>query len=102
MDFFVMKFSELFCEKHGEQLFNNICNKIVLENNNNSKEYIELVFKFAFFDFFGLDILTIKNLIKDTMLIQDVNIEEIKSVHKYSIQEIQKYLQSAMNETQKS
>ena len=49
MDFFVMNFSELFCEKHGEQLFNNICNKIVLENNNNSKEHFSISVSFFLF-----------------------------------------------------
>lgn len=99
MDFFVMNFSELFSEKHGKQLFDEISNQILLENGNTNNNYIELVFKYAFFDFFGLDISTIKNLIEDTMLIQDINIEEIQSVHKCSIKQIQSYLQSAMNET---
>lgn len=98
MDFFNMNFSELFKEKHGIQLFNNIINQIVIENSNiNNKNCIEIVFKVAFFDFFGLDENTIKSLIRDTMQNQTVNIKEVKSIHKHSIKQIQKYLKSATN-----
>lgn len=99
MDFFNMNFSELFKEKHGIQLFNDISNQIIIENSNiNDRNCIEIVFKISFFDFFGLDEDTIKSLIRDTMQNQTVNIKEIKSIHNHSIKKIQKYLKSATNE----
>lgn len=100
MDFFNMNFSTLFSEKHGKQEFDNISEQILREkpltNNNN---YTEVVFKVAFLDFFGLDDSTIEKMIKDIMKFPNVNIAEIKSVHKASISEIQKYLKSAMEDT---
>lgn len=98
MDFFNMNFSELFAEKHGKQLFNDISNKILLENSNkNNPECIELVFKVAFFDYWGIDDTTTKRIIKDTMSIRDINVKAIKEVYKNSIKEIQQHLESTTN-----
>ncbi len=98
MDFFNMNFSELFKKKHGKNLFNDICKQIILENLDSSNEhYIELVFKVAFFDFFGLNEFVIKNLIRDTMFIQNFNFKEIKIIHKNSIKRIQKHLKSSLS-----
>lgn len=95
MDFLEMNFSKLFINKHGKQLFDNISQQIRKENryekgNNN---YIEIVFKIAFLDFFGLDEFTIKEIIEDTMQVKKINIKEMKSIHKFSIKEIKNYLQ---------
>lgn len=98
MDFFNMNFSELFAEKHGKQLFNDISNKILIENSNkNNPECIELVFKVAFFDFWGMDDTTAKRIIEDIMSVKDINVTEIKEIYKNSIKEIQKCLESATN-----
>lgn len=55
MDFFDMKFSTLFLEKHGKEEFENISKQIIQEKQlitDNSDNYIEVVFKIAFLDFF--------------------------------------------------
>ena len=100
MDFFDMNFSTLFLDKHGKEIFEKISKQITQEKidicDNN---YIEIVFKIAFLDFFGLKDWQIKKMIEDFMKCQNVNIEKIKTIHKNSITEIQKYLQSAMDET---
>lgn len=95
MDFFYMNFSELFKEKHGINVFLYISNKILLENSIDSSNYIELVFKIAFFDFWGLDTSIIQNLINENTSVESVNVKKLQSIHKNSIREIQKYLESA-------
>lgn len=100
MDFFNMNFSMLFLEKHGKQEFDNISKQILQEKTViNDNNYIEIVFKVAFLDFFGLDNNTIEKMIKDIMKCQQVNVNLIKERHKESINEIQSYLQSAMSDT---
>ena len=97
MEFFNMNFSGLFKEKHGNQLFNDISNIIQKESSNIDNNYIELVFKIAFFDFFGIDNCTSEKIIKDTMLMPNIDVKKLKITHKNSIKEIQKYLKSATN-----
>lgn len=97
MEFFNMNFSGLFKKKHGNQLFNDISNLIQKESSNIDNNYIELVFKIAFFDFFGMDNCTSERIIKDTMLMQNIDVKKLKITHKNSIKEIQKYLKSATN-----
>jgi hypothetical protein len=100
MDFFDMEFSTLFLEKHGKENFENINRQILQEKQfiiNNNNDYIEIVFKIAFLDFFGLDNDTIRKMIENIMNCHQINIEQMKSIHKNSINEIQKCLQSAMD-----
>lgn len=100
MDFFDMKFSTLFLEKHGKEDFDNINSQILQEKQSitdNSNDYIEVIFKIAFLDFFGLDNDTIRRMIKNIMNCDQINIEQMKRIHKNSINEIQKYLQSTMD-----
>lgn len=100
MDFFDMKFSTLFLEKHGKEKFNDISKRIMQEKQydaDNSNDYIEIIFKIAFLDFFGLDNDVIKKMIENIMNCHQINVEQMKKIHKNSISEIQKYLQSAMD-----
>ena len=100
MDFFDMKFSTLFLEKHGKDDFENINRQILQEKQlitNNINDYIEVVFKIAFLDFFGLDNDVIRKMIENIMNCHEINVEQMKRIHKNSISEIQKYLQSAMD-----
>lgn len=100
MDFFDMKFSTLFLEKHGKEKFNDISKRIMQEKQSvadNSNDYIEIIFKIAFLDFFGLDNDVIKKMIENIMNCHQINVEQMKKIHKNSISEIQKYLQSAMD-----
>ena len=64
MDFFDMNFSTLFLEKHGQLVFDEICNEIKKEN---SSTDIELVFKISLLDFWGLKCSEIDKMIKDIM-----------------------------------
>ena len=100
MDFFDMNFSTLFLEKHGKKNFENIIKHISQERQvipGNSNDYIEIVFKIAFLTFFGLDDDVIKKMIENIMNCQQIDVNQMKRIHKNSISEIKKYLQSAMN-----
>ncbi len=100
MDFFDMKFSTLFLEKHGKEDFEKINKRILQEKQlltDNNDDYIEIIFKIAFLDFFGLDDNGIKGMVQDIMNCEQINIEQMKKIHKNSISEIQKYLQFAMD-----
>lgn len=94
MDFFNMNFSTLFKNKHGDEVFDKICDTIKEENiAEYSNTYISIVFKIAFLDFFGLKDLEITNLMKNTKPSYNIDIINIKKTHIKSINEIKKYLQ---------
>ena len=98
MDFFNMNFSELFLEKHGKSNFDDIQKQIIQENStgyNNS--YIEVIFKIAFLEFFGLTPNEIKKMMEDIMPGQKINIEDLFFKHKKSISKVQKYLRNTTN-----
>lgn len=100
MDFFNIKFSTLFLEKHGREKFDNIRTRIIQEKQliiDDYNNYTEIIFKIAFLDFFGLDNDVIKSMIEDIMNCHQVNVSKLKIIHTRSINEIQKHLQSAMN-----
>ena len=99
MDFVDMDFSKLFLEKHGKEHFNEIVKQINTERGGiGENSYIELIFKIAFLDFFRMADQEMQTLITDTMECQDIDIKEIKNIHKKSIKEIQKYLKKNMGE----
>ena len=98
MDFYDMNFSQLFLEKHGKEVYDNIFKQIMLESyKKDDKEYSEIVFKIAFFNFWGFDNEFIKKLIEDTMKVKKIDIEEIKLQHTKTIKTIQKYIKSVVN-----
>lgn len=98
MDFFNMDFSKLFLDKHGEVVYNKIIDEIIKEDANKiDNTSIEIIFKVAFFSFFGLKNTEIKYLIEDFMQVQNVNIKGIKNKHKNSIKEINKCLKEVMD-----
>lgn len=100
MDFFNMNFSTLFLEKHGRKNFDKINKQIELERHKKcDNNYYEIIYKIAFFDFFGLTDYQTKNIIKDFMGYKNININLIKNIHRQSIIQIQVYLQSALDET---
>ena len=101
MDFLDMEFSNIFFEKHGEEIYNKIIEKIKREDSNEiDNTNIEIIFKVAFFSFFGLKNMEIKYLIEDFMQVQNVNIKGIKNKHKNSIKEINKCLKEVMGENE--
>lgn len=96
MDFFDMNFCTLFLEKHGKLAFKDIEKHIIQESSiYYNHEYIEVIFKIAFLQFFGLAPNEIKKMIKDIMPGQQINVENLFSKHKKSISTIQKYLEMA-------
>lgn len=96
MDFFDMNFSELFLERHGKLVYDNINKQIIQENSTRYDEkYVEIIFKVAFLSFWGLDPNEAKKMIEDIMPGQQVDIEKINYTHRESISKIQKYLQKA-------
>ncbi len=99
MDFFDMNFSELFLEQHGKLVYDKIEKQIIQEKSTRyNDDYIEIIFKVAFLGFFGLNLNETKKMIEDIMPGQQVNIEEISSIHKESITKIQEYLRKAIEE----
>lgn len=99
MDFLNMDFSTLFLEKHGRDIFYSISEQINREKQNKcSKSYVEIVFKFALLEFWGLNDFEIKRIIEDIMPGQEINTGEIKSIHKESMAKIEKYLQSEIGD----
>lgn len=99
MDFFDMDFSKLFLEKHGKEHFNEIVKQINTERGGmGESNYIELIFKIAFLDFFRMSYQEMQALITDTMECQYIDIKKIKNIHKKSIKEIQEHLKRNMGE----
>lgn len=102
MDFFDKDFNIRFMYKHGKKVYSNICKMIVQENSNKwNYKYIEIIFRIALFDFAGQKQNVIKGLIEDSMNCK-IDIKQIMAIHKGSISEIQKYLQSSYNQTLES
>ena len=101
MDFFKMKFCTLFLEKHGKTIFNTICKMIKEENSKQYNEkYIEIIFKISFLNFCGVEEKSIQQMLTDNVDSSiPLNIKSINILHKNSIDEIQKYLKSSMEET---
>ena len=101
MDFFKTNFSELFFKKHGKEIFDGIVKQITKEKSSNcDDEYIEKILKFAFLEHIGLKDSEIKRLLED-VLKSDIDVEEIRDIHKKSVGKIKKYLQESMEETLK-
>lgn len=97
MDFFEMDFSKLFLEKHGKKIFDDIVDKIKIENNNTCDlEYVSIVFKIAFLDFFKLKDSDIQSLINDIYTNQQINVNRILIIHNESISIIKNYLKDTI------
>lgn len=102
MDFFEMNFSDLFNKKHGNDVYNKICKIIKQECPNNYNEnYVELIFRIALLSYWGLNNSSINKMISTVYLVKqiekNINIKNIKKVHKTSIEYIIKYLEDSEN-----
>jgi len=96
MDFFDMDFSDLFLNKHGEKVFNEISLQIKNEKPEKyNRDYVGDVFKVAFFSYIGLATEQINKLMKRLYKQTKLNVQDILVSHKDSIEHIKKYLQSA-------
>lgn len=97
-----IKFSEIFHRKHGNSVFQDIIRNIKNEIEGKcNKDYIDIIFTIAFLTYFGVDDKKISYFLEDVSSSKSINISKIKSVHKSSISQIQKYIRNANNETLK-
>lgn len=94
-DFFNMDFSELFMNKHGEIIFNNICDMIKIETTNQiNNNYIPIVFKLAFLEFFELPNESIIKMMDKYYPNNEIDFNNLLSIHRNSINEIKKLLKA--------
>lgn len=102
MDFLKMNFTKMFENKHGKEIYNNICDIIKSETNTTIDDtYIELVFKISLLTFWGLDDSTIKRIIKKELKVENIDIENIKKIHRKSIKKITFYIKSSVDDITK-
>ena len=100
-DFFNMDFSELFMNKHGKIIFNNICDMIKIETINQvNNNYIQIIFKLAFLEFFELPNESIIKMMDKYYPNANININELFTKHRNSINAIKEYLKTT-NEKEK-
>lgn len=98
MDFKDMQFSKLFLDKHGKNIFKEITTIIEYEKLEKfGADYIELIFKVAFMSCFGLDNNALNQMLKDINC--DIDIKEIKKIHRNSIKTIQKFIKQINSES---
>lgn len=97
-DFLKLDFREMFLNKHGKDIYNEIENIIINESKiDYDKEYISIIFKIALLAFWGLDTDGIQKLINDYYPLQKIDIVELMKKHKISISEISKYLKFTLD-----
>ena len=95
-----INFRELFFKKHGEQVFQNICNQIRVEYNGNCDiSYIDTVFTVAFISYFGVTDISKMRLLGG--ISKDIDIKNIQKIHKKSISQIQNYIENTNKENLK-
>ena len=100
-DFFNIDFSELFMNKHGKIIFNNICDMIKIETINQvNNNYIQIIFKLAFLEFFELPNESIIKMMDKYYPNANINISELFTKHRNSINAIKEYLKTT-NEKEK-
>lgn len=95
-----INFRERFFKKHGEQVFQNICNQIRVEYNGNCDiSYIDTVFTVAFISYFGVTDISKMRLLGG--ISKDIDIKNIQKIHKKSISQIQNYIENTNKENLK-
>lgn len=99
---FIQNFVNLFLEKHGKVIYEQICTKIKNEAPSNyNNEYLKNVFLVALISYWGMNDTQITKFLRDNANIDKINVTEIKNTHKEPIKEIQKYIEIANNESKK-
>ncbi len=91
-----INFSSLFSDKHGIEKYNIITSQILKEKSNIDNNYIEIIFKVAFFEYFGLEDNALQNMLNDIGC--KITIDELKNTHKKSISMIKEYIKSVSDE----
>lgn len=91
-----ISFSSLFSDKHGVEEYNIITSQIQKEKNKIDNNYIETIFKIAFFKYFGLEDNALQNMLNDIGC--KITISELKNTHKNSIEMIIDQIKSVSNE----
>ena len=100
MESLSINFKKLFLKKHGEQIFQDICNQIRVEYNGNcNANYIDTVFTVAFISYFGVTDINKMRLLGD--ISKNIDIKNIQKIHKKSISQIQNYIENTNNKNQK-
>lgn len=95
-----INFRENFLKKHGEQIFQDICNQIRVEYNGNcDASYIDTVFTVAFISYFGVTDISKMRLLGG--ISKDIDIKNIQKIHRKSISQIQKYIKNTNNKNPK-
>lgn len=86
-----IEFSKLFKNKHGVTIYNNIISEIKKERSEScDNNYIEAIFRVAFFGYIGLDENALNNMLKDINYKEDL--AYINKIHKNSIRNIRNYI----------
>lgn len=89
-------FCEIFLRKHGNKVFQDICNQIKKEDKSNcDTQYIKIVFAIAFLTYIGLDDINKIHLLGN--IPKNIDINNIKNIHKESIRIIQNYIVNTNN-----
>ena len=92
-----LDFSKLFLKKHGEQVFQDICNQIRGEYNGNcDTNYIDMVFAVAFVSYFGVTDTSKIRLLGGISKYTDI--KNIQKIHNKSINIIQNYIENTNKE----
>ncbi len=100
MNFKNLKFSELFLSKHGKDTFEQLTTLIKNEKKDKcDNNYIEIIFKVSFMDFFGLDNYALNKMLKEFNFCDDI--EKIKNIHKNSIRIIKEYILNSNQDIEK-
>ena len=95
-----LDFSKLFLKKHGKQVFQDICNQIKVEYNDNcDTSYIDTVFTVAFISYFGVTDISKIHLLGG--ISKDIDIKSVQKIHKKSISQIQNYIENTNNKNLK-
>ncbi len=99
---FIQNFVNIFLEKHGKTIYEQICTKIKNKAQSNyNDEYLKNVFLVALLAYWGMNDTQIANFLRDNVNIDSINVTEIKNIHKDAINEIQRYIEIANNESKK-
>lgn len=102
MSVFNKSFFELFINKHGKEIYENIKNNIIKEAEKNvSNGYISMIFNIAYAKYIGIHESRIEDFIKDILGQEEIAESDIKGIltkHEHTIKTITEYIASTEKE----